>query len=298
MPLSDVATNRLPVSGHEGDSFATCVQAAMTRWGRTVCYARVAGLSGAAFSPPWSRQGHCPAARTERGSDMRVEFLGHVLGFTVELLCDASVSGRTASTALKKRARDAVREGAVVLCRRRRHWRAVEEQNTHTGTPVYALRPAERTLTRREAMQEALRFGAAVAAGPFAAGPVTYGGRVYDAWLARLDQRHFCPVCRPNGWRCAEQVAGRALSTQLAAAEFLSRASACLGPMCDEKSTHQAAAAYVAMARKLAPYAPGGGLREVWSDSLGRERYVQDVEQVRNLHRMAASHLARLACVL
>ena len=163
---------------------------------------------------------------------------------------------------------------------------------------MYILRPEERSLSRCEALREALRFGATVAAGSYSTDGLAYGGRFYDAWAARLERDRFCRRCGGDGWDCAETAASRARRAQLAAAGFLQQAEALLPALRHDGRASEMASGYAQMAQKLSPYVRGSGLRGLWADPPGRSRYVDAVRRVRDLHHAIATRLANLACIL
>jgi hypothetical protein len=256
----------------------------------------------------------------ESASDARIAFTGHGLGFEVERSPVGNAKSDKAVSTFARHAADAVARGGVVLCSARRRWaiatgwsddlshlslatlataRGPEKSKTATPwTAMYVLRPCERSLSRGEALREAIRFGAEVAAGTYEPEGFSYGGRLYDAWLARLSKEHFCPECGQNGWKCAERTASRARGTQLAAVGFLKRAKAFLPDVNGAGRVEKIAASYAAMATKLTPYVAGCGLNGIWSDPLKRARYAQDIAEVRHLHHTAALRLLLLACLL
>jgi hypothetical protein len=249
----------------------------------------------------------------EAGNDARIEFVGHALGFSVE----PSPEDSEDRAEFAHRAGAAVAEGGVVICRAWPCWSIVRDWHEDPGrrrylTPaglesffeavpgasLYVLRPAEPALTRCEALREAVRFGADVASGRAGVPGCQYGGRLYDAWLLRLENEQLCPDCGENGWRCAERTASRARGTQISAAHFLSRAQSFLPALAGDPSVGEAAGSYGIMADALEQYTWGSGLRGTWGDPGRHEQYVQDVQSVRNLHARAADHLARIACRL
>jgi hypothetical protein len=316
MDPTDIRTVRPSGNEYEVDSLAACIQAALASWGRPVSYECVAGLAGAAFSPALSETEHCASWWMESCSDARIEFLGHALGFAVQRSPNHR-TGRAAPESFVQGARRAVQQGEIVLCASRPCWAIVtawsdgsprpalagpgasaDRAEAGPQTPMYILRLAERSLTLCEALREAIRFGAAVAAGTHRAAGFAYGGRLYDAWLAQLGKEHFCPTCGEDGWKCAERTASRARDTQLAASAFLHQAKHLLPSLSGSNRVDKAALTYAVMAGRLAPYVAGTGLNRVWSSPVRRARYAQDVAEVRRLHHMAAEHLSLLACLV
>jgi len=308
-------TVRVQVNGQEADSLSACVWAALSHWGQPVAYDCVAGLSGAAFCPALRTTESCAAWWMESRSDARLEFLGHALGFAVEPSPDLRHADDRAR--FGARARRALAAGDVVLCASWPCWSLVAEWRDEPGrmglappsglegvcqadeaARLYILRPAQRTLTRCEALRDALRFAAAAANGHRQEEGLAYGGELYAAWQGRLRQEQFCPDCGDNDWRCAQRTARRARGCQASAAHFLSRASALLPPLAGNDALQSAEGAYLAMAHKLTPYAANGGLNGEWLAPEVRAGYAQDVADVGCLHQEAARNLSQLACRL
>ena len=297
--MSPRTTNPIDVPGTppDVDSFAACLQAVLNHWGREVAYDCLAGLSGTAFSPSLDRKARCPGQWMEAGADIRVEFLGHAMGFTAQRGSGAELC----------------RRDGVVLCKLASGWNIVTSAANGGGAyvlagpagtsklselpaeaRVYLLQPTERSLTNCEALRAAVEFGALLASGACATNGIAFGGQVYDAWIDRLSQGPFCPDCGENEWRCAERTAGRARRTQLSAVRFLNRAYALLPPDGNSESLRHASDAFAAMAGTLAPYGEGQ-FRQVWQDSSARTLYAADVARVRDLHKQAARHLFNAA---
>jgi hypothetical protein len=313
MPLSHTQPTGVLGNGHEVDSLAACMHAALSQWGRQVAYDCVAGLSGSAFSPALRRGEECAAWWMEGWSEARMEFVGHAVGFSVERIPNEEEDGAE----FARRVRAAVAGKAVVLCRSWPCWSILEDWHDDparrgylapaglepvwrlaTDASYYVIRPAEPALTRCEALREAVRYGARVADGEAGSPECEFGGRLYEAWMQRLHEEPFCPTCGENSWHCAERLASRARGNQLSAAHFLSRAQSFLPPLASDPSAGEAAGSYGIMADTLAPYTWGTGLNLTWGDPEGRSRYVRDVETVRELHGRAADYLGRIACRL
>ena len=251
----------------------------------------------------------------EAGNDARLEFLGHALGFSVERSPDLRQPGERGRFGCS--VRQALLAGDGVLCASRPCWSLVAEWHDDpsrmhlllpAGLPrplaaveaarLYILRPADRYLTRCEALRDALRFASDVANGRRQEDGVAYGGELYGAWQARLQQERFCPDCGASDWRCAERTARRARGCQASAARFLSRAGAMLPSLAGNCALAAAEDAYSAMAQKLTLYATPGAISDRWQEPETRARYADDVAQVGGLHLQAARSLALLACQL
>ena len=308
-------TLELQVEGQAPDPLSACVWSVLAQWGQRVSYDCIAGLCGAAFSHALRRAESCAAWWMEVSNDTRLEFLGHALGFTVERSPDLRQPG--ARKHFGCTVRHALLAGDGVLCASWPCWTLVKEWHDDPahmslrppgGQPVplgaveaarlYVLRPAERYLTRCEALRDALRFASDVANGRCGSEGATYGGELYSAWQARLKQEQFCPDCGALDWRCAERTARRTRGCQVSAAQFLSRAGSLLPKLTGNCALGAASEAYSAMARKLEPYAVPGGLCGRWTNSQTRQHYAADVRQVAALHQQAADNLSRLACRL
>jgi len=307
MPLRRIETIEVPGKLVEADSFAACVRAALEHWGRQVPYDCVLALSGTAFCPPLDSHATCPGMWMETGSDVRVDFLGHALGFTVE---------RGSGHAFRRLARRTCHSGktdAVLLCKLPTGWgilsapaegsrgyslicpgHAIALSDLPPEAGVYVLRPTERSLTSCEALRATVQFGALVATGNCEAEGATFGGRLYEVWAEQLKLDIFCPECGENEWRCARRVAGRARGSHLSAIHFLNRAYAFLPRSAESERLRDAACTFAVMADTLAPYTRAD-FQHLWHSPAGRTGYANGVEQVRDLHRRAAEHLVAAA---
>ncbi|HAA75986.1 TPA: hypothetical protein DCE37_12805 [Candidatus Latescibacteria bacterium] len=79
-------THTLTIYAHHGthNSLVACITGILQSWDRDADYATVAGLSGVAFSPVYDDSEDWRAWWMEGGDDIRLDFLGQALGFTVE----------------------------------------------------------------------------------------------------------------------------------------------------------------------------------------------------------------------
>lgn len=298
----------------EVDSFAACVHAALLSWGRDVAYDCVAALAGSAFSPGFRPNESCASRWTEPGNDERIEFMGHALGFTVDYAPEARLGGRAA---FAERACEAIAGGDVVLCGSRPCWSIVtrwheDPLQRSLAAPAglahrcaaaedsvyYIIRPGDRILTRCEAIREALRFGASVAAGTHDLDGIAFGSELYDEWLNRLNGECFCAGCDDGGWQCAEWTASRVRAGQLAATRFLTRAQDALLDHLAEPDLRDAAGAYAGMAQILADYGMGSGIERIWGNGARLGQYGHDLQSVHDLHLKAAEHMQLAACRL
>jgi len=296
------------------DSFAACIQRAFQYWGRPVPYDCVAALSGVAFSPSVKTSSPCRAWWCGPGGDVRLEFMGYALGFTAERLPDAPPAPEKWPADCTEHIRSALTGGGVLLCGSWPRWSILTGREHEIGqltlfglpalTPpcraalvgrAYILRPAQRTITRCEAVRDALQFGAGLATGTHERRGYACGAEFYDEWLDLLTNGCMCPECAHSSDFCARRTARTVRSTQLCAASFLARAKHMIPSLRMGRKVDQAAAAYLAMARKLEPWSvasPSG------MPTANPDRCAADVEEVRRLHDRAASVLSDVAARL
>ncbi len=271
------------------DSFAVCVAAALSYWGRPASYDCVAALAGPAFSPALDEDEPCARRWIEAGNDLRIGFLADALGFEARRApAEEPVATRSMEVAIRRCGTTWQMAGDVA---------AREPQRREAGL-TYVLSPTRRSLTQGEALGAALAFGARIAAPDFRRQNCAFGGALYEAWLARARSGELCPPCGESGWRCAARTARRARRAHLAAATFLGRVGAFLPRTRQVPLAEQAAATYQRMAALLGDYANGAAMREVVASARGRAAYADAVARVRDLHRRAAGRLALLARVL
>jgi hypothetical protein len=306
MCLRDIQSIGVRGNASEVDSLVTCLQAALAHWDRQVPYDCIAGLCGSAFSPALNLSEECAAWWMEGGADIRIDFLGHALGFVYE---KEDYREETAPD-LAPRARKTLADGGVVLCETwpcwslLTAWQAKPEHRSFVapegcerllklreGAAIYFLGPAGRSLSSCEGLYSALGFGALVAADPGISDGVAYGGQLYDAWAKRMGRDRFCPPCGDDDWRCAERTVSRVRAGQKSAVRFLNRAYDFLPSSQKNEHLRHAACSYAAMAARLAPYE--AGLVDGWQNRGFRRRLREDVGRCRELHREAARHLLR-----
>ena len=180
------------------DSFIACLCAILDDWGREADYAYVAGLSGIAFSPVLDTGEDCRAWWTEGGDDIRLDFLGRALGFTVQKITgqqdiewdthpepDALPDSRRRYLCTLKHA---LADGSWVIVRTWPAWSILTGWSDditqlpfatvpgfeklcgdvwppHKTDLAYIFTPADPTLLEEDAVSEALSFGAQVADG-------------------------------------------------------------------------------------------------------------------------------------
>ncbi len=297
------------VCGHQTsvDSFAACLQAALDYWGRDVPYDCIAGLSGAAFSPAYDPGQKCAAWWMEAGGDIRVSFLGHALGFTVQRAVLGDGPGQVPQPLMAAHARESLARGGVVLCRTDPIWSLAtcwdddrfclagpEGSHDVIRVPgemtVYFLEPAPRSLTSCEVLRAAIGFGTFVTTCSCDRAEARFGGRLYDAWSERMREDAFCPACGDEEWRCAARTVSRCRGTHLAAVRFLNRGYSFLKDCRAADSLRDAACTYAAMASVLAPHT-AERLQQQWQDAPARQDLARAVERVRQMHGHVASQL-------
>ena len=298
------------------DSFIACLCAVLDSWGREADYTRVAGLSGIAFSPVLDTGEDCRAWWTEGGDDIRLDFLGRALGFTVEAVkVEEGVDDWEAHPGFDdlpeprvrylRRLRSALSQGKAVIVRTWPSWSVLtgwSEDLTQVpfetmpgfkglvskiGGPgktglAYVFSAAEPSLSGKEAVRGALVFGREIADGTFENGRFHYSGALYKAAAERLDHNPFCKPCGDRSWSCAIRTLQRIAGTSGSAAGFLEQAG--LG---------EAAKQYRAIETAALGY-KGKQLKANWDDSAFRAKLKQNFLDLHERHRQAAATLAGL----
>lgn len=246
---------------NQTDSFAACVCAALVELGQagsegSADQIYLEGLSGAAFSPVFDEDEDCAAWWMEGGNDLRVDFLGEVLGFAAaasprlggparreareEYARSGSLPGPVAT--FWETARQAHADGAVLITGTWPTWSLVSgwsddlrqlQLSTVSGFeglckadplfPTYVLWPAPAQVPASVAESHALAFGVRVAAGDLRSEGYHYGPALYEQAAARLDQGSFCSSCGGREWSCAMRTLRRMRGVQMSAVGFLRR---------------------------------------------------------------------------
>ena len=246
------------IDAHHGthDAFVACLCGILQSWDREADYAYVSGLAGVAFSPVYDEDEDCRAWWMEGGNDIRLDFLGLALGFTVETvrIPDAFDDGKPYDSLDDmpppradhfRKLKAALDRGDAVLVPTWPSWSILtgwDEDMTQlpfetvpglgdlvsrawppnrTGL-AHILSPAEPSLSRDDAIRQALVFGASIADGTFHTKQrFHYGGRLYEAAAKRLDHDPFCEPCGDKSWSCAIRTLYRIAGTAGGAADFL-----------------------------------------------------------------------------
>jgi hypothetical protein len=249
----------------------------------------------------------------EAGSDVRIRFLGHALGFTVRVVHVGNRLDHEQEASSACAVCEAMQDGAIVLCRSWPLWSIVTRWEANAQRPslvgpegsedlrrfppnatMYVLQRTSRALTNGEAIRAAMHFGAEVAAEPGGRRQASYGGKLYDAWSVKLGNDTFCPQCGPDEWQCAHRTATRARGTQLAAVRFLNDVYTALQGNGQREDLRNAACTFAAMASELKPYVQGD-FAATWHDARGRAQYAASVARLTELHRRAADHMQAAA---
>ena len=308
-------TMSVTIDAHHGthNSLVACIRGALESWDRPADYAYIAGLSGIAFSPVYDEGEDCRAWWMEGGDDIRLDFLGKALGFSVETLTvpdgvedwepHASIDDMPSPRAEHlRRLQAAVERGDVVLAKTWPSWCVLTGWNDDlTQIPfetvpgfgdlvarawgpnrtalALILSPAEPTISRDDAIRQALEFGTTIADGSFDQERLHYGGRLYQAAAERLDHDPFCVPCGDQSWSCAHRTLSRMAGTAGSAADFL-----------EKVDLSMAAAPYRAI-QKAAKEIKGDQLKEGWD----KPEFMMDMKQTFNrfyeLHREATAAL-------
>lgn len=296
------------IDAHHGthSSLVAVICGVLRSWDRDADYAHVAGLSGVAFSPVYDDGEDCRAWWMEGGDDIRLDFLGQALGFTVETVqvpdgvddwephadIDAMPVARADHL---RRLKAAIERGDVVLVKTWPSWSVLtgwcgdltqlpfetvpgfKDLVSRAWGPnrtglAYILSPTEPSLSRVDAIGQALAFGVTVADGSFDRERFHYGGQLYQAAAERLDHDPFCEPCGDQSWSCAIRTLHRMAGTAGSAADFLEQAglSAAAGP-------------YRAIQTSAAGY-KGKQLEEGWSDARFMDQLKQELSRFHDLH--------------
>jgi hypothetical protein len=239
------------------DSFVACICGILNSWEKPVDYATVAGFSGVAFSPVYDVGEDCRAWWMEGGNDIRIDFLGKVLGFSVEKI-ERKWTGKDEAWVKKpdllklpentadyfKKIKDATRAGKAVLVNTWPTWSVISNWSEdvtrlpfETFSPLkklvarawppaktglaYILTPVDPSLGRDEAYGGALAFGAKIAQGSIASKRLLYGGSFYRAVAERLYCEPFCVPCGDASYGCGLRTVKRVLGSVTSAVDFL-----------------------------------------------------------------------------
>jgi hypothetical protein len=305
---------------NEVDSFATCLTAAITRWGRQFDYSYVAGLTGSVFSPVLAEDESCSAWWMEFGNDNRMELLGKALGFAYRGSPEVSREEFEAAGRLPElnerfwnSAREAHANGRIVLIGTWPCWSIVTSWSgdlhqpdvaslkgfgglckPHPTSKLYILSDVPARMTRVEAIREALRFGADLADGTFTRPGFSYGGKLYGAVLDRLDQDCFCADCREKSFNCAVRTMKRVRATNSTAVEFLTHAGEFLGKQIPQRALAAVMKGYQTIADLAEAYIDNEAVHARWADEAFQARFRSDVERMRETHVQTARLLRNL----
>ncbi len=325
-----VARERVCVRGdpNQIDSLTACLVAVLDVWGHPVGYDWVAGLAGIAFSPVLDPDEECTAWWMEAGSEARMCFLGHALGFTVERVTreatwDDAARETYAQTGLLPepheqhfaRLRAALDRGDAVVMRTWPAWSVLVgwdrdlDQLPFATVPgfedlvqqiwgpakaqlAYVLNPIAPSLDLERSVSATLQFGARVAAGHGPEENLRYGPALYTEAAERMGESVFCPSCQSHGDSCAHRTLMRMLGTQRSAARFLEDASAVIAW---DLPWQAAIDRYRAMADITSTYCGWQPFHDAWERSGFREGLRDDFRALAELQGEAARALADLA---
>ncbi len=323
----------LAVEGDPNDvsSFAACLTAILQAWGQSIVYEEIVGLNGVAFSPVWDQGEDCTAWWMEGGDDMRLDFLGQVLGFSYERVTHEqpfsedvhehyAASGELPLelTQYFERLRAAIERGDGVIMRTWPSWSVLTgwaEDVTklpfstvpgfadlcaniwgpHKSQLAYIISREEPGLIETQAIVDALKFGSQVASGAYGQPPVVYGGALYKAAAAKMGEEFFCPSCQAQDVGCAHRTLRRMRHTQECAALFLEMAQQNLdGEARVYVYMKDVMARYKAMAEVIEPYRDYKTFETNWSEDAFRRGLTSDFRKLKTLHDEAAETLEGL----
>ncbi len=293
------------------------MQSAVGHWGTKAAYECIGALSGTVFAPALCVGASRSTSWHSCTSDMRIEFMGHALGFTVERPPAMAYRSAAVARTFVDHAAQALSEGAVILCGTWPCWEMATEQDGGVdqlcalrvsreggerplppAARVYVLQNAVHTLTRCEAIREALRFGANVASGAYKQNGHAFGHCFFEAWSEAVSDGRPCPESDDGCLHCAHRTVRRVCRMEFAASGFLDRAKSALEPTLSAKGLTAAARAYEAMGEVLQPYTREGYLQETWRNVDLRGDYAANVDRLSQLHSRAAEGLTTLAARL
>ncbi|HEV8244543.1 MAG TPA: hypothetical protein VGP93_02115 [Polyangiaceae bacterium] len=319
---------------NELDSFVACVTAIAGAWGDPSGYDRTAGLSGIAFSPAWNRTDAAHFA-IDGGADRRISFLGAALGFSVETLYlaqpgETSLRGRSeagrafdAHSEFVAAVTEQVERGSAVILRTWPVWSVMthaspraedwglatlpgfEELTRALGGPerarlAYALKPRKASLSPREALAQAIRFGAFVArdqqslpSDSCLAGSegVAFGGLCYEACTERLREQAFCRSCPDDPATCLHRVLRLLHRSQRSGEVFVAMATSALRGEPSEPFMCRARACYSELCALTQPYLRLDAWKALWRARSFRMQLAEDFAEMCRLQAAAAHEL-------
>ncbi len=325
------ARERVCVQGdpNQYDSLVACLVAVMHAWERPVSYDWVAGLAGIAFSPIMDPDEDCMAWWMESGSESRLCFLAHALGFTIDRVTrdspwDDAARAAYAATGLLPpphevhfaRLRAAFDRGDALVLRTWPAWSVLTgwdrdlDQLEFATLPgfedlvariwgpaqaqlVYVLNPIAPALPLEHAISKALRFGGKVAGGQGKEAGFRYGAALYEAAADRMRTPHFCSACGANGDSCAHRTLMRMLGTQQSAVGFLEEARDVVED--DRLPWNAPISTFEVMAEVAAPYCDWESFHADWPKESFREGLRQDLQNLATLQTQAAAAVTGLA---
>lgn len=335
--------SQMPVvegDANQADSFAACVRAALGVLGTgqgapETDQTYLEGLSGAAFAPVYDEDEDCAAWWMEGGNDLRVDFMGRVLGFAAE--ASPTLSGPARREAREEYERSGTLSGevadfweqtrqgpaseAVIVQRTWPTWSVAVgwsddlrrlSLSTMPGYdalcqsdplfPTYVLRSAPIQTAPEEAERQALAAGARIAAGEVEGDGYHYGASLYEKSAARLDEGSFCAPCGGREWSCASRTLHRMKGTQRSAVGFLRRVGhfAELSGHPAELNGHLADAMerYEHMGRITDRHLEAHRVRESWDDELYRHQLKESFRHLARQQVEAGECLVAAAATL
>jgi hypothetical protein len=288
----------------EVDSFAACIAAAIDYWGRGFDYVFVAGLSGSVFSPTLNESESCTAWWTEFGNDSRVKFLGNALGFTSKTSPDfkGDKPGREIED-FWDLARDSVLKGKVVVTGTWPCWSIVTDWSDDLFAPkvvslpavagivkprpsdrIYILTEGTATMTRNQALREALKFGADIAEGKYSLPGHSFGGKLYEAMARHLADENYCPDCLERSYNCALRTLERIHGVNFTAVQFIEHAGMFLGRQIPQPAVAAVMRGCQEIADLASKYLDHDAFKQNWPDPGFRSQLISDIRRMSEIH--------------
>jgi hypothetical protein len=226
------------------NSFGACLASIMNYWKIPVEYDFIIGLTGGICSPVFNQQEECGAWWMEGGDDYRITFAGQVLGFTTKVLFHNEDSSKVFNEypetgklpeKMEKywnEIQEDFLDGKMVILKTWPTWSVLTGWNKdltrlpfstlpgyenlcaevwgpNKAQKAYVLTKSKPLITEDQAVREAVKFAAQLAAGEFSRDHFEYGGILFKKSRDRMKEEYFCRICKEESSRCAYRTIAR-----------------------------------------------------------------------------------------